>query len=165
MGLCSTCFYLYQSLLFCCRRTCGQNPVKNSMLQVHFRVALAAALRPFTQEAWLALYDLHKEKGEHVRLDWTGEEPPSTRARWTCSRCSTCFEVKLDHVVFIPILQGQAHQPPGTGESDQPPQANHTRRNAGTASLGTCGFVVLGAVSKGRSSSRKLPVLRMKLRK
>ena len=30
-----------------------------------------------TQEAWLALYDLAVEKGEHVRLGWKGEEPPS----------------------------------------------------------------------------------------
>ena len=34
--------------------------------------------------------------------------------------------VKLDHDVLLPILQGQAHQPPGTGVLDQPPQANHT---------------------------------------
>ena len=26
---------------------------------------------------WLALYDLAEEKGEHVRPDWKGEEPPS----------------------------------------------------------------------------------------
>ena len=30
-----------------------------------------------TREDWLALYDLAEEKGEHVRLDWRGEEPPS----------------------------------------------------------------------------------------
>ena len=30
-----------------------------------------------TREDWLALYDLAEEKGEHVRLDWKGEEPPS----------------------------------------------------------------------------------------
>ena len=28
-------------------------------------------------EDWLALYHLAEEKGEHVRLDWKGEEPPS----------------------------------------------------------------------------------------
>ena len=30
-----------------------------------------------TREDWLALDDLAEEKGEHVRLDWEGEEPPS----------------------------------------------------------------------------------------
>ena len=30
-----------------------------------------------TQNDWLALYDLAEEKGERVRLDWKGEEPPS----------------------------------------------------------------------------------------
>ena len=27
------------------------------------------------REDWLALYDSAEEKGEHVRLDWKGEEP------------------------------------------------------------------------------------------
>ena len=30
-----------------------------------------------SQEDWLAVDDLAEEKGEHVRLDWKGEEPPS----------------------------------------------------------------------------------------
>ena len=30
---------------------------------------------PITQKAWLALYHLVEKKGEHVRLDWKGEEP------------------------------------------------------------------------------------------
>ena len=30
-----------------------------------------------TREDWLTLYDLAKKKGEHVRLDWNGEEPPN----------------------------------------------------------------------------------------
>ena len=33
---------------------------------------------PITEEAWVDLYDLAEEKGEHVRLDWKGEEPPSS---------------------------------------------------------------------------------------
>ena len=31
-----------------------------------------------TREAWLALYELAEEKGEHVRLDWKGDEPPGS---------------------------------------------------------------------------------------
>ena len=30
-----------------------------------------------TREDWLGLYDLVEEKGELVRFDWKGEEPPS----------------------------------------------------------------------------------------
>ena len=30
-----------------------------------------------TQDSWLALYNLAEEKGEHLHLDWKGEEPPS----------------------------------------------------------------------------------------
>ena len=30
------------------------------------------------REDWLALYELAEEKGQHVRLDWKGEEPPSS---------------------------------------------------------------------------------------
>ena len=60
-------------------------------------------LRCATQEAWLALHELAEEKGEHVRLDWNGDAPPSSmrdgRAAAAPLACSSigprCF-----HTVF-----------------------------------------------------------------
>ena len=67
-----------------------------------------------TQQAWPALYDVAEEKGELVRLDSKGEQ----HARWPCSRCTTCFEVDLGHVVLLPFLRRQAHQSLGHGKPD-----------------------------------------------
>ena len=74
---------------------------------------------PITQEAWLALYDLAEEKGEHVHLDWIGEEPRSNmrdgraaaplvlELNWATMFSYRYFEVK--HVKSV-----------GTQELDQP---------------------------------------------
>ena len=108
-----------------------------------------------TQKDWLALYDLAEEKEEHVRLDWKGEEPPSKMHDGRA----------LDHAVRFPILHGQAHQLPGTGEPDQPPQANHTREGMRARRLLVLvdSRVVSGAMSRGRSSSRNINLLFRKL--
>ena len=39
---------------------------------------------------------LSEEKGEHVRLDLERRRTAEQRARWTCSRCTTCDEVQVD---------------------------------------------------------------------
>ena len=80
-----------------------------------------------TQEDWLAQYDSAEKKGEHVRLDWKGEEPPSNMHD---GRAAAAITSKLSWttMVFLPSLQGQEHQPPETGKPDQPHQADHTRR-------------------------------------
>ena len=61
-----------------CHRACSS--VADELAELHATDAspsgaggCAAAV---TQEDWLALCDLAEEKGEHVRLDWEGEEPP-----------------------------------------------------------------------------------------
>ena len=73
-----------------------------------------------TREAWPAFYELAEEKGEHVRLDWKGDEPPSS------------------------MRDGRAAAAP-------------------LASVLVDSREVLGAVSKGRSSSRKIVVVPRKL--
>ena len=82
-----------------------------------------------------ALYDLAEEQGEHVRLDWKGEEAPSNKHDGRAAAASLALKIKLDHDVLLPILQGRAHQPP-----DQPPEANYTSRCTDTSASGTCGF-------------------------
>ena len=64
-------------------------------------------------------------RGWALALALRRKAPRSTEqhARWTCSRCPTCLEVELDHDVFMRVLQGEVHQPPGVGEQGQPPQA------------------------------------------
>ena len=47
------------------------------LLRTNLPSGAGGCVAPITQEAWLALYDLAEEKGEHVRLDWEGEDPPS----------------------------------------------------------------------------------------
>ena len=109
-------------------------------------------------------------------LPQKGEEPPSNMHDVRAGRCTACSEVEVDYVVFLPFLRRPAHQSTGTGEPDQPPQAGHTCWKTGTAALGTCGFargrgsrlernsrVVVGAVSKERSSSRQINFLLRKL--
>ena len=68
-----------------------------------------------TREDWLALCELAEEKGERVRLDWKGEEPPSNM-----------------HDVRAPDAGG-AHQSLRTGEPAQPPQAAHYTEKADLA--------------------------------
>ena len=61
-----------------------------------------------TQEDWLTLCDLVEEEGEHVRLDWKGEEPRATCTmvvqlvpRFRCSsgpRCFSCQFSKGKHI-------------------------------------------------------------------
>ena len=111
---------------------------------------------PITQEAWLALYDLAEESGEHVRLDWKVEASPSTMHDGRAAPAP--LALKLDWVAMFShrFFQGQAHPSPGAGELDQPPQAHHA--------LGTCGFAHgFGSRSKGRSSSRTVDFLFRKL--
>ena len=52
--------------------------VNGALLDELVLVTGLAPLLSITREAWLALYGLAEEEGEHVRLDWKGEEPPSS---------------------------------------------------------------------------------------
>ena len=55
----------------------GRNPSKHSAATDASPSGAGGCVAPITQVAWLALYDVAQEKGEHVRLEWKGEEPPS----------------------------------------------------------------------------------------
>ena len=90
--------YLSQGLLLCGKRTCERNPAKNSTPRMRLRMALAAATHPLHGRTGSPCTSWPRKKGEHVRLDWNGEEPPSSKA----------------------------HQSLGTGEPDQPPQSGYT---------------------------------------
>ena len=97
------------------------------------------------------MYDLVKEKGKHVRLDWKGEEPPCNMHDVRAA-AAACSEVEVDHVVLLPFPRRQAYQSAGTGEPDQPPQAHYTCRNTGKTALGACG------VARGLGSRLKRTV-------
>ena len=61
------------------RSSVGNKPAGGT-LQEALRYAspsgAGGCVAPVTQEAWLALYELAEEKGEHVRFDWNADEPP-----------------------------------------------------------------------------------------
>ena len=100
---------------------------------------------PITQEAWLALYELTEEK---------------RRARRTRSRYTTCFEVKLG--AFIPFLRRQIYEPLGTVISLLQ-RVTREGKQARRLLVLVDSRVVLGAVLKGRSSSRKVNFFLRKL--
>ena len=72
--------------------------------------------------ARLVRFDLAEDTGEHVRLDWKGEEQPSDMHHRGAAAAPRCFRT----VFFFFFFRRQAHQSLGTGEPDQPPQAGHT---------------------------------------
>ena len=161
--LCLTGFYLSQGSLFCCKRTYERNPAKNCATDASPGRA-GECVVPITQEARFAFV-------RFGRADWRTRTSSLERrgtteqhARWTCSRCSTCFEVELGHDVFVPFFRRHALQPLETGEPDQPFSCrSHVKeyRHGGSWYLWICAF--FGAVSKGRSSSRKINFLLRKL--
>ena len=102
-------------------------------------------------------------RGEHVRLDWQGEEPPSN----TCSHCTTCVEAGLGLDVFVPFfsfLEGK-HINLLELESLISLLKRVTREGVQARRLLVLvdSRVVFGAVSKVRSSSRKINFLLRKL--
>ena len=108
--------------------------------------------------AWLALCDLADEKGEHVRLDWKGEEPPSNM--------QACSEVRLEHDVFVPFFLLGKHIKVLELESLVSLLRRVTREGIQARRLLVLvdSSVVLGAVSKGRSGWRRVNFLLRKQR-
>ena len=113
-------------------RVTGLAPLLPTTLRANPRVTLYATdaspsgagrcVAPITQEAWLALHDLAEEKGEHVRLDWKGEEPPSNvhdghaaaapLALWATMfshRCSEAIHINLLEPESLISLPGGSH--------------------------------------------------------
>ena len=145
-----------QGLLLCWSPTCGRNPARSSTLQTHLRVAQAAVWHYTGRLARLVRFDRRKGRTCSPGLERRGTT--EQHAQCTCSRCTACFRVKLNHDVFISILQGQAHQPPGTGVPDSASSDGSHVKEYGAKRLlvHMDSRVVLGAVSKGRSGSRKI---------
>ena len=111
----------------------------------------------------LALHDLAEETGEHVRLDWK-RRTTEQHARRTCSRCTTCCEGEVDHDVFVPFFEGK-HINLLELESLISFLERITSEGIRARRLLVVvdSRVVLGAVSKGRSSSREINFLLRKL--
>ena len=114
-----------QGSLLCWKRTCERNHVKDSTLRIHFRAALAAASRQLHREAWLALYELAEEKGEHVRLDWRGVEPPCSVHDGRAAGALLALQLTWATVFSYVFFQGK-HINLMELEPDQPPQAGYT---------------------------------------
>ena len=111
------------------------------LLRVHYTGGLARLVRSGRGES------------EHVRLDWKAEEPPSNS------------EIEVDYAVFLPFLRRGKHINPLELESLisllrllHVKEHGHKRLLARVHSR-----VVLGAVSKERSNSRKMCFLFRKL--
>ena len=105
---------------------------------------------------WLALYELAEEKGEHVRLDWKGEEPPSSMHEARAAAAPLALELNWTTLFSYRFFAGK-HINLLELESLISLPRRITRE--GTRARGHVVLVdsrvVLGAVSKGRLSSRK----------
>ena len=117
---------------------------------------------PTTRGAWLAFYDLTEEKGEDVRLDWKGEEPSNMhdgrgagaslalKLNWATMFSHRFFEGKHINLSELESLVSLLRRV--------------TREvQARRLLVFVDSRVVLGAVSKRRSSSRKTNILLRKL--
>ena len=116
-----------------------------------------ACVAPVTSSLWRTLYNLAEEHGEHVRLSWGSLAPPF---ELTPSRCagaalvtpadwSVLFSYRFRHQDHIDVLELTALTS----------LIKHLgNRGARRQRILCCvdSRVVLGAVSKGRSSSRRL---------
>ena len=65
---------------------------------------------PITQEAWLALYDLAEERGEHVRLDWKGEEQASNMHDGRAAAAPLALKLTWATMFLYRCVERQAHQ-------------------------------------------------------
>ena len=117
-----------------------------------------------TQEDWLPLCDLAEAKGEHVRLQGKGEEPPIRMHDGRAAAAPLAMKSNWTTMFSYRFSQGQAHEPPGTGELDQLLR-RITREGVRARRLlvPVDSRVVSSAVSKRRSSSRKVNFLLRKL--
>ena len=123
-----------------------------------------ACVAQVTPELWRVLYRIAEERGEHVRLDWGSTPPPpefvsthsSAAALITPAAWTVLFSYRFQRPNHINVLELVA-------------LVSLLRRlaNKGVhrARILCCvdSRVVLGAVTKGRSSSRKLNHLLRKL--
>ena len=115
----------------------------------------AGCVASVTKNDWLAQNDSAEEKGEHVRLDWKGEEPPSNmhdgraaaapismKLNWT----TTLSHSKGKHINLLELESLISLLSPVTREGVQ----------ARRLLVLVDSRMVLGAVSKRRSTSRKI---------
>ena len=88
---------------------------------------------PVTQEAWLALYDLAEEKGEHVHLDSKGEEPASNMDDGRAAAAPLALELDWPTMFSYRFFQGKHLNLLELGSLI-------SLLSTGTAAHGTCGF-------------------------
>ena len=149
-------FHFSQGLRLCWRQTRGRNPAKHSTQQTHLRVALAAAPRPLHGRTGSAYTILPRQKGEHVRLDWKGEEPPSNMHDGRAAAAPLALKLERTTLFSYRFLTGKHINLLGL-ESLIGLLRRITREGIRAQRLLVLvdSSVVLVAVSKGRSSSRK----------
>ena len=119
---------------------------------------------PVSEDQWRSLYDLSKERGEHVRLDWSSQLPDPvfsdtrTAVGWSALSLPwepffSCAFKAHKHINLLEIesaLSLLRHL------------ASEGQRNRRVLAL-TDSRVALGALSKGRSSSRRIKYLLKKV--
>ena len=117
-----------------------------------------------SREDWLAFYDLAEEKGEHVRLDWKGEEPPSNMHGVRAAAGPRALKLKWTTLFSYRFLAGK-HTNLLELESLISLLRRITREaiRAHRPLVLVDSRVVVGAVSEGRSNSRKMNFLLRKL--
>ena len=133
---------------------CGIAPLLQADLRAPPRLELfatdaspsraGACVAPVTDDWWRTLHNLAEEHGEHVRLNWGSSPPP---LELTSSRCACAALVTP---ADWSVLFGYQFRAPLVKHL-----ANWSSRNQ-RISCCVDSRVVLGAVSKGRSSSRRL---------
>ena len=80
-------------------------------------------LTPVTQEAWLALYALAKEKGENARPAWKNDEPPSNIHDGRATAAARLgADLGFDDLVLF--LRSLTCRSLGSRERAQPPSAD-----------------------------------------
>ena len=122
-----------------------------------FRSGAGGCFASHYREDWIGLHDLAKEKRKHVRLIWNGEEPPSNlhdvraaaaplalKLKWTTLFSCRFFAGKHSNLLKLESLISLLMRIAREGIRAQQLLVLVESR------------VVLGAVSKGRSSSRKI---------
>ena len=119
--------------------------------------AAGACSAPISRELWDQLYDLTEERGEHVRLDWGDSPPPVAISDYRSSAAGAIMNCDWEVCLSRPFT-GSRHI--NLLELDALIMLVKRLKRQGESDIriivAVDSRVVVGAVAKGRSSSRKL---------
>ena len=150
---------LVRRTALCCIVTYERKLGKNFSLRKHLRGALAAVF------AWFALHSLVKESREYARLDWKSEEPLSNIYTGRATAATLAWELSRATMISHRIFEAM-HINLLDVESPMSLLRRVLRGGIRRKRLLVLvdSRVVLGGVSKPRSTSRKTNFLLRKLR-